>query len=253
MLYIIKWIYLWILPLGGIIAALIAVLIYMFRHQSRGRKGLLAVTLVLYALSLEPVGDALLWPLERQCSQPTAQEVQRDVIVLLGGGARAGVPDFDGTGQVGEAAANRFLTALRLQKALHLPIILSGGALLDGDANEAEIEKRLLLSLDVPSDMIYIDAKSRNTVENAAFTKALCQKNNWNHPIVVTSAFHMPRAVRFFAREEMDFTPYPCDYRASDSFHLSAYSIVPQAYILYHSCLAIKEYAGIAAAACRIQ
>lgn len=253
MLYIIKWIYLWILPLGGIIAALIAVLIYMFRHQSRGRKGLLAVTLVLYALSLEPVGDALLWPLERQCSQPTAQEVQGDVIVLLGGGARAGVPDFDGTGQVGEAAANRLLTALRLQKALHLPIILSGGALLDGDANEAEIEKRLLLSLDVPSDMIYIDAKSRNTAENAAFTKALCQKNNWNHPIVVTSAFHMPRAVRFFAREEMDFTPYPCDYRASDSFHLSAYSIVLQAYILYHSCLAIKEYAGIAAAACRIQ
>ena len=151
MLYIIKWIYLWILPLGGIVAALIAVLIYMFRHQSPGRKGLLVFTLVLYALSLEPIGDMLLWPLERQCSQPTAQEVQGDVIVLLGGGARAGVPDFDGTGQVGEAAANRFLTALRLQKALHLPIILSGGALLDGDANEAEIEKRLLLSLDVPS------------------------------------------------------------------------------------------------------
>ena len=191
MLYIVKWIYLWILPLGGILAALIAVLIYMFRHHSPGRKGLLGVTIILYALSIEPVGDALLWPLERQCSQPTAQEVQGDVIVLLGGGARAGV--------------------------------------------------------------IYIDDKSRNTAENAAFTKKICRKNNWNHPIVVTSAFHMPRAIRFFAREAMDLTPYPCDYRASDSFRMSAYSIVPQAYILYHSCLAIKEYVGLIAAACRLQ
>ena len=53
--------------------------------------------------------------------QPSLEALDGDVIIVLGGGSRAGVPDVDGVGQVGSAAANRFLTALRLEKAKHLP------------------------------------------------------------------------------------------------------------------------------------
>ncbi len=172
LLYIIKWLYAWILPMGGIVLALI----------------------------LEPVSNGLIHPLETAYDQPRGTAVAGDVIVLLGGGSRAGVPDFDGTGQVGSAAANRFLMALRLQKAKDLPILLSGGTILKGDANESAIEKRMLLSLGVPEDKIFMDDKSRNTAENAAFSKNICAKQGWSHPILVTSAFHMPRSVRFFQR-----------------------------------------------------
>lgn len=253
MFYIIRWLYLWLLPIGGIVAALIGVTIYLFYHRAKGRFALAVVTFLLYALSIVPVSHALIQPLEERYTQPPLQNVQSDVIILLGGGARAGVPDVDGVGQVGEAAANRFLTAVRIQKAKQIPIILSGGAVLPGDAQEADIEKRMLLSLGVPEQMIFLDTKSRNTAENARFSKALCAEHNWQHPLVVTSAFHMPRAVRFFQNEQLEITPYPSDYRASARERITPFSFVPQSYELMSSCLALKEYVGILAAMGKLQ
>ena len=113
--------------MGGIVLALILLLCYMFRKHSPGRWALAAITAVFYLLSIEPVSNGLIHPLETAYDQPQGADVDGDVIILLGGGSRAGVPDFDGTGQVGSAAANRFLMALRLQKAKDLPILLSGG------------------------------------------------------------------------------------------------------------------------------
>jgi hypothetical protein len=77
---------------------------------------MLVITAVFYLLSTEPVADILIQPLEMAYEQPSLEALDGDVIIVLGGGSRAGVPDVDGTGQVGSAAANRFLTALRLEK-----------------------------------------------------------------------------------------------------------------------------------------
>ena len=143
--------------------------------------------------------------------------------------------------------------ALRLQKAKDLPVLLSGGTILKGDANESEIEKRMLLSLGVPENKIFMDDKSRNTAENAAFSRQICEHQGWKKPILVTSAFHMPRSVRFFTRQGLDVTPYPCDYHTSAATNWSGYSIVPQSFYLFNSCLAIKEYVGIGAASLRMQ
>ena len=215
MLYLVKWIYAWILPLGGIVLAFMILTARLFRKKQAGRWAMLIITAVFYLLSTEPVSDSLIRPLEMAYEQPSLEALDGDVIIVLGGGSRAGVPDVDGVGQVGSAAANRFLTALRLEKAKHLPILLSGGTVLEGEANESQIEKRMLLSLGVPEPRIFMDDKSRNTAENAAFSKEICRQQGWKKPIVVTSAFHMPRAARFFSREGMDFIPYPSDYRSN--------------------------------------
>ena len=161
------------------------------------------------------------------------------------------MPDVDGEGQLSGAAANRFLTALRLHRALGLPLLLSGGKVLPDDASESAVARRMLLSLGAAESMIYTDEESRNTAENAAFSKAICEANGWRRPIVVTSAFHMERAAYLFRREGLDITPYPCDYRAGTG--ISLYSFVPQASVLADSCLAIKEYVGLAAARAGLQ
>jgi uncharacterized SAM-binding protein YcdF (DUF218 family) len=243
----------WLLPIGGILVALLALAVYQFRQRARGRYALAVIIAVLYALSIDPVANAFIRPLETMYTQPAASALTGDAVILLGGGARAGVPDFDGEGQVGSAAANRFLTAVRIQKSLHIPILLSGGAVIKGDADEAAIEKRMLLSLGVDEADIYMDEQSRNTAENASFSKAICTKQGWHHPIVVTSAFHMPRAARFFDREGLEFTPYPCDYRTGTMTNLTAYSFIPQAFVLFNSCLCLKEYVGIGAARLGLQ
>lgn len=238
MLYIVKWIDSWLLPLGGIVLALGLLAAYQRRRQSAGVKWLAAVVLVLYALSIAPVSNWLLRPLEQEYEQPAAQALD-------------GVPDVDGEGQLSGAAANRFLTALRLHRALGLPLLLSGGKVLPDDASESAVARRMLLSLGAAESMIYTDEESRNTAENAAFSKAICEANGWRRPIVVTSAFHMERAAYLFRREGLDITPYPCDYRAGTG--ISLYSFVPQASVLADSCLAIKEYVGLAAARAGLQ
>ena len=63
----------------------------------------------------------------------------------------------------------------------------------------------------------------------------------------------MPRAARFFSREGIDFIPYPSDYRINAKMIWSPYSVVPQSAYLLDSCLAIKEYVGIAAASLGMQ
>lgn len=253
MLFVIKWLYQWILPIGGFFTLLVGLLFYMFRKKAAGRWCLLCLTLALYALSIAPVSRLLLQPLELAYVQPAAAGLPGDVVVLLGGGARAGVRDVDGTGQTGSAAANRLLTAVRVQKAKAVPIILSGGAVFPGDADEAAIEKRVLLSLGVAEKDIYLDEKSRNTAENAQYTSALCRDHGWQHPVVVTSAFHMPRAIRFFEREGLAPIHYPCDYRSDIETVVTAFSFIPQSYVLYQSCLAINEYVGLGAAYAGLQ
>ena len=63
----------------------------------------------------------------------------------------------------------------------------------------------------------------------------------------------MARAIGFFTREGMDVTPYPCDYRTTDAYRLSPFSFIPQSIVLFDSCLAIKEYAGMMAAKAGLQ
>lgn len=116
MLYLIKWMYAWILPLGGIVLAFMILTAYLFRKKQGGRWAMLIITALFYLLSIEPVSDSLIRPLETAYDQPSLESLDGDVIIVLGGGSRAGVPDVDGVGQVGSAAANRFLTALRLER-----------------------------------------------------------------------------------------------------------------------------------------
>lgn len=248
MLYVVKWIYAWVLPLGSIVLALVGLAVYQHRCRARGAKWLGLVTCILYALATVPVSNMLIMSLEQQYAQPAVESVQGDVLVMLGGGVQSGVPDIDGSGQLSGAAANRFLTVLRLHRALHLPILLSGGSVMPGDACESAVAKRMLVSLGVSEDMIYTDEHSRNTKENAAFSKQICNAHGWKKPVIVTSAFHMPRAVYFFQREGLPAVPYPCDYLAAAGKGITPYSLVPQASVLADSCVAIKEYMGLAAA-----
>lgn len=75
LLYIIKWLYAWILPMGGIVLALILLLCYMFCKHSPGRWALAAITAVFYLLSIEPVSNGLIHPLETAYDQPQGADV----------------------------------------------------------------------------------------------------------------------------------------------------------------------------------
>lgn len=245
MLVLTKFLYSWLLPPGILVAVLFLLWLYLKFKRAAGRKVVLVVGLALYALSLPSVSELLVRGLESRYPQPSAPA--GDVLVFLGGGAVAGVPDVEGWDQLSSFSASRLLTVARLQKRLGLPVILSGGKVLPGDAEEAVVGQRVLVGLGVPAREIFVDARSRNTAENARYTKELCVQHGWTQPLLVTSALHLPRATAFFKRAGLNVTPYPCDYQVGNRRRFSLLSLAPRGECLADSSAALKEYLGLLA------
>lgn len=120
MLYVIKWLYAWVMPPAlFLLVGLATVLLFC---KTKKKYWLIWLPVLLYGLSIGPVSDRLIKPLENWYEQPELSSL-RDAraIVVLGGGSYRGVRDFDGEGQIGADAANRLFMGLRLHKALHIP------------------------------------------------------------------------------------------------------------------------------------
>jgi uncharacterized SAM-binding protein YcdF (DUF218 family) len=108
-----------------------------------------------------------------------------------------------------------------------------------------EIAKRQLMSLGVPEQKIILENKSINTEQNAKFTKKLLEEHNLQRPILVTSAFHMERAVRNFKANDIRIQAYPTDYQYGPKLILEPNQFTPS--FQPATFLAIKEYVGITA------
>ena len=243
MMYILKFILLWLLPPGCIVLLLAALTFYLFKRKAAGKFAAALITLLLYFASLMPTAQLLTHGLESRYTQQSA--VKADVIAVLGGGAVSGVPDVDGEGALAAAGMNRLATGMRLQRMLGVPLIVSGGQVFKDSGGEAEIAKRVLISMGVKENMVYTDTKALNTSQNAQNIIAACRENGWKRIIVVTSALHMPRAA--VKDSDMEVTAYPCDYLSSGKIVISPFSFVPQAYALDLTAMALKEYLALAA------
>lgn len=246
-IYIYKFLVSLVMPPGIFLIALLVVFIRMIRRRQPGARGLGMIILVFYLLSTPYVGDLLMSTLEDRFVPPAQPE--GDVIVMLGGGATFGTPDIDGVGQLSGNAANRLLTAARLQKKLNLPLILSGGQVFEDSGREAVIGRRILEGIGIPEEQILIEDTSLNTVQNARNVSKLMEEHGFTHPILITSAFHMERSVLNFHKEGIEVTPYPSDYFVSiGSGALYVNKLAPSADGLRSSYIALHEYLGILAA-----
>ncbi|WP_448587376.1 YdcF family protein [Thermocrinis sp.] len=189
--------------------------------------------LLLYSLSIEPVKDLLYKPLET--AYPTPSKPKGDAIVILGGGAYR-------TGILKEDSTKRLLAGFILHKQMELPLILSGGASMN-TLPEAEIMRSMLLTLGVDKSKVYAEVKSRDTEENAEQVKVLCQKLKCQRVILITSAYHMKRAVLSFKKEGLEVVPYPTDFKRDLRYNL--YSFLPKISVLADSYKALREYLGL--------
>ncbi|MFB5267697.1 YdcF family protein [Paenibacillus enshidis] len=248
MIYVIKFAYSFVLPPGLFVLLLLAFVVWLWRWR-RERKAasiLLTITLLFYLSSTNLVGDALIAGLENDYPQPSA--VQGDVIVVLGGGAASGTPDVDGEGNMYGSAANRLITAVRLHEQTGLPVLFSGGQVFADNGNEGDIARRQLLGMGIPDSSILIENRSLNTEQNAQNTAALLREKGLSRPVLVTSGFHMTRAVLQFEKAGVTVQPYPTDYLVSRPMKMYAGRLSPSAGAMSNMGLALKEHLGILAA-----
>ncbi|MDX5361933.1 MAG: YdcF family protein [Alphaproteobacteria bacterium] len=164
---------------------------------------------------LTPLPQALLAPLERRFPPPSSDMPSPDGIVVLGGAidpvmsARRGQPALN-------HAAERMTAAVAL--ALRYPgarVVFAGGAggLPVPEEKEADAARALFASLGLAPDRVLYERASRNTRENATFAKALADPQPGERWLLVTSAFHMPRAVGVFRAAGWEVVAWPVDHR----------------------------------------
>lgn len=250
MLMLVKSLYMLILPPGGFILAFLAAAVWLYRRAGRKRAAALVLFLSigLWLLSAPAVEALLLRPLEARYAPPPPHRFNGDVIIVLTGGATAGTPNIDGSaGHVSGATASRLLTAARLQRETGLPLIVSGGEVFPSKGNESDIAARELLGIGIPPDRIIQERQSRNTSENAKYSSALLREHGWTKPLLVTSAFHMPRSMAAFKSFGVEAVPVPTNDMAGRPGSGNVLDWIPSAQGLNGSGLALKEYLGLLA------
>ena len=214
----------------------------------RAGRYLLSFGAVLFVLSgILPAGNALIAPLEHQFPRPTDIADAPDGIIVLGGAIDPKLSNRYGTAKI-EGAANRIVAAVDLARRFpRARIIYSGGnaSLTSTAPGEASFARQLFIRLGITPERIEIEDRSRNTAQNAEFSKALAQPRPGQRWLLVTSAYHMPRAVGCFRRVGFDVIPYPVDQRARGWKE----STFPFAFILDNFSItdhAVREWFGLA-------
>ena len=158
----------------------------------------------------------MLDPLEDRFARPFAAARSTGIVVL--GGGLEGQINLARGGYEFNSGGDRFVeTAVLARRYPGGEFVVSGGdgsLVLDGEG-DADTAPRLLGALGVARERLILENKSRNTYENAVFTKRLVQPKPGETWLLVTSAFHMPRSMGLFRKAGFAVVPWPTDYRTS--------------------------------------
>ena len=242
MVYLLKFGASWLLPPGIFIILLAVLTIYLIKFSGKLACAVGIFTLIFYLLCTGFVAERFMGHLEKVYMPPERlEETGADVIIVLGGGAISDVRDVDGSGTLCASPSSRLLTAIRLQKILNVPILLSGGQVYADSGAEALIAERILKSLEVSDEKILIETKSVNTTQNAIYSAEILREKNFKRPLLVTSAFHMKRAVLNFSRQNIEVIPYPTDYTVLHNPKFRYTKLRPQAEALLLNVTVLQE------------
>jgi len=233
-----------IIPPGCFVIILLLIAVWSWRRKLRCCALInIVVALLLWALSIAPVSDALIGRLEAGLTIPPHS--QGDVIILLGGGINEGVADLTGRGTPGDDMMTRIVTAVRLYHRLHIPIIVSGGVVYAGRAPEAPVIRRFLVDLGVKECHVLLESRSRDTLENARYCREIVRHHGFRQSLLVTSAYHMRRSIQEFRKAGVPVTPVPSQFETGSGLPYIWVDFLPSADNLENSAKALREYFGL--------
>jgi uncharacterized SAM-binding protein YcdF (DUF218 family) len=209
---------------------------------------LVVTSLVLVVLAgYSPLGNVLILPLEQRFPPWDPSHGAPDGIVVLGGAIESDISAARGAIALNEAAERITATAELARRYPDARIIFSGGSgSLFDTISEAPAAVKELEALGVAPDRITAEEQSRNTVENAVFSELLAQPKPGEHWLLVTSAFHMPRAIATFRAAGFPVEAYPVDWRTRGPADATMpFSVLPAGLAVTDT--AVHEWIGLVA------
>lgn len=224
-----------------------ALLFTRFFRSGRALVVLGAVGLLIFGSS--PVPRLMIRTLESRfppaAADAAALTAPVDGIIVLGGAL-----DFRrGQMRLTDAGARMSAALTLAHEHPEARLVFTGGhdaILLRSPVSEAEMARGLFRAASLADERVIYEGEARNTRENAAFTAKLVTPKPGERWLLVTSAFHMPRAMGTFRAAGFDVVPYPVDFRADDSADdLRPFRMVSEGMRL--TDLMVREWLGLIA------
>jgi uncharacterized SAM-binding protein YcdF (DUF218 family) len=194
--------------------AVVALVLLLLRRRSGAAVAGIALAVTLLA-TLSPLGNLLLTPLEQRFPDlPSLEEGSVDGIIVLGGSYDTVSHSYLSTIYLREDTEPVSVVPDLARQYPHARIIVSGGT--DPSTpgpSEAAIVKQYYVSFGIAADRITIEDQSQSTAENARFTAQSIRPGPGTRWLLVTSAYHMPRAIGAFRKAGFNVIAWPAGWR----------------------------------------
>jgi uncharacterized SAM-binding protein YcdF (DUF218 family) len=225
-------------PLNLLIVAALG--LGLWQKRPRIARILLTTSVVLlWLLSTPFIADTLLHQLE---GEPLAVDTRStDAIIVLGGGTYFHAPEYGGD-TVSDASLQRLRYAAKLYRDSGSLILVSGGKPAGNETSEAQQMKRVLVDeFHVP--VSWTEDASANTFESALACRKLLPPGGVKRIVLITHAWHMPRAQAAFQTAGFEVIPAPTAFTTRNRTDLL--SFIPNAIALRDSRIFMHEMIGI--------
>jgi uncharacterized SAM-binding protein YcdF (DUF218 family) len=232
-----------LLPPASLLVLIVSGLILSRWRRTAGRVFLASGIFLLYVLSLEPVSERLIRPLEAAFKPFAGTDMRPDAVVVLGGGVH-NLDWVPAPHAPTEQSLERLVAGIHRARTLRLPLILAGGSsrITPGGVPEADAMANAAVMLGFSRKDLILDSRSRNTWENAEAVKQVLLGRT---VILVTSAYHMTRSAGMFRKQGFTVIPDPAGYHEQTQ-QLAPAHLLPRANALELSSTAISEYISLA-------
>ena len=233
------------LPLGMLLLISGAIIIY--RYKRSGISLIVTGILVIWISAMPAVSSSLTAFFERQYLPVHPDKLPKgDAIVVVGSAAgSAKTPWFD-IDLIGSSDRVRYAAKL-YQAGKADAVIASGGGRNRLTSGNSEASRMIVLLKEwgVPAKAILAETDSLNTYQNATNTKKILDQKGWTKILLVTSAIHMPRALRTYRSNGIHAIPAPTDFQVLETGHFTLQDFLPNAGSLSTTTYAFKELLGI--------
>ena len=230
-----------------LLTGLAGVILLCTRRQRLGRVFCALAVALLLIVGLFPVGATLDSVLESRFPIWDPARGAPDGIIVLGGAIDPVLSQARGQVALADSAERMTVVAQLARDYPKARIVFSGGnaALFPQAPPEADFVLPLWESFGIARDRVSLETRSRNTAENAAFTKALVQPKPGERWLLVTSAQHMPRAIGCFRRVGFAVEAYPVDWHTGPHWRFALSRSIGGG--LGRTDLAVHEWEGLVA------
>jgi uncharacterized SAM-binding protein YcdF (DUF218 family) len=232
-----------VMPPASLILLMLFGLALSRKRRRTGSAFVLAGLVLLYLLSITPVADRLLKPLESAAHPLQKLPAAADAVVVPGGGSidlawlnSAPVPNGE--------TMSRLVKGVELARSMNIPLVLTGGngEPFTTDLNDADVMAQTAYLLGMPRSRVIVENRSRNTLENSHAVRAIVKGDRI---ILATSAYYMKRAVAMFIRRGFTVIPAPTGQLVQTRKN-GPTAFIPRAGVLAHSTVALAEWLSLA-------